>query len=432
MSRRYTFFKTLRERGWPPADSAGQGWPVVGIDVGGIAKGFGRQAELKYHMAIEAMRTTGYQAIGLGAADLQLPAEEVLAAIAPVNNQPSPFLSANVGLLDFDDSVLAPMRVIDVAGKKLGITAVLGKSFHNQINNPAIKLADPEEALARRMPALKQQAEFLILLAYATKQESIALAQKFPDFDLVVTSGGPAEPPAQSEEAVKGGARLIEIGEKGMYAIVLGMYDEPRRVIRYQRVPLDSRFALSPEMRALMTVYQDQVKTHYERAPLRPLPHPLKDTNGRFVGTDKCKSCHEESYQVWKKSKHSQALASLSNANPPRDFDPECISCHVVGWHPTKFFPYESGFAGMAKTPHLANVGCEDCHGPGQTHVDAELLATDKKLLNIGRKSVHITKDEAADPTSKKQNCFSCHDLDNSPEFKFKDYWPFVEHHEKE
>ena len=422
MSRRYSLFKTLRQ----------QGWPVVGIDVGGIAKGFGRQAELKYQIAIEAMRTTGYQAIGLGAADLQLPAEEVLAAIAPVNNQTSPFVSANVGLFEFDESVLSSTRILDVAGKKLGITAVLGKSFHHQINNPSIKLTDPEEALARRLPGLKQQADLLILLAYATKQESVALANKFPDFDLVITSGGPAEPPAQSEEAVKGGTRLIEVGEKGMYAIVLGVYDEPRRVIRYQRVPLDSRFAASGEMRTLMAAYQDQVKKTYDRSPLRPLPHPMKDVGGRFVGTEKCQSCHEESYAVWKKSKHSQAFASLQQANPPRDFDPECVSCHVVGWHPTKFFPYEGGYVGLAKTPQLTNVGCETCHGPGEAHAAAELLASDKVRLEVGRKSVHLTKEEAADPTSKKQNCYSCHDLDNSPEFKFKDYWPLVEHYEKE
>ena len=48
------------------------------------------------------------------------------------------------------------------------------------------------------------------------------------------------------------------------------------------------------------------------------------------------------------------------------------------------------------------------------------------------RKSVKITKEESADPNSRKQNCWSCHDLDNSPEFKFDLYWPYVKHYEHE
>lgn len=422
MSRRYTMFQTLRA----------QGWPVVGLDVGGIAKGFGRQAELKFQITVEGMRKMGYSAITLGTVDLQLPAEEVLAATAPVNNQPSPFLSANVGLFVFDEATLAQSRVIVAGDKRLGVTAVLGKAYQKRINNESVKMLDPEAALAKIVPLLKQKADYLILLAHASKEESIELGRKFPQFDLVVTAGGPAEPPAQAEEIRKGGTRLIEVGEKGMYAVVLGMFDDPRQPLRYQRVTLDSRFATSRDMRALMAAYQDQLRTlGLAGLGIRALPHPHKDVNGQFVGNEKCKSCHEESYKVWKKSGHSRAYASLIQADPPRNFDPECVSCHVIGWHPTKFFPYQSGYMDLEKTPKLINVGCEDCHGPGETHVAAEMGA-DKAAQDKARKAILITKAEAADPTSKRANCFSCHDGDNSPEFKFETYWPHVEHHEKE
>jgi hypothetical protein len=36
-----------------------------------------------------------------------------------------------------------------------------------------------------------------------------------------------------------------------------------------------------------------------------------------------------------------------------------------------------------------------------------------------------VTKEE-----SEKQQCATCHDLDNSPDFDFKTYWPDVEHYE--
>ena len=156
-----------------------------------------------------------------------------------------------------------------------------------------------------------------------------------------------------------------------------------------------------------------------------------KETNGGYVGTENCVACHEESAKIWRKSEHCRAFSVLEHAEPPRNYDPECISCHVVGWNPGKFFPYETGYLNEKKTPKLINVGCEDCHGPGQAHVQAE-SGHDAALQKAARKTVAITEAEAADPTSKRQNCYSCHDLDNSPEFNFKTYFPLIEHHESE
>ena len=45
------------------------------------------------------------------------------------------------------------------------------------------------------------------------------------------------------------------------------------------------------------------------------------------------------------------------------DRDPECVICHVIG------LGSEGGFVTEEKTPHLAGVGCENCHGPGSGHV---------------------------------------------------------------
>jgi hypothetical protein len=425
MSRRYTMFQTLRA----------QGWPVIGLDVGGVAKGFGRQAEMKFQFALEAMRKTGYDAIGLGTADLQLPTELVLAEVGTVNNQPTAFVSANVGLFAFDEATLARTKVIPAGGRKIGVTAILGKGYQKQVNNATVKLIDPEPAITAVLPILKQKADLLVLLAYASRDESLELARKFPDFDLVVTAGGAEEPPAQAQELRRSGrtdgTRFVEVGEKGEYAVVLGVYDDPRRPVRDQRVTLDSRFAPSRQMFALMEAYQDQLKAvGLEGLGIRPLDHPLAETNGRFVGNEACKDCHQESYRVWRKTAHAHAFSSLLQAKPPRQYDPECVSCHVVGWNPQKFFPYKSGYLSQEKTPKLVNVGCEDCHGPGQKHADAEAGA-DKALQEKLRKAVRISEEEARDPTCRKQNCYTCHDLDNSPEFDFKLYFPLVEHHEE-
>ncbi len=427
MSRRFSLFRQLRQ-------DKEYGWPVVGLDVGGIAKGFGKQAELKFQISVNAMSEMRYSAVTLGLSDLHLPTAEVMALTMPADaKNTTMFVCGNVGLFAFDESLLPRTKLIVTGYKTIGVTAVLGKTYMEQLaGNTDLKMNNPEKLLDAAVPLLKSRANYLVLLAHTTGKEAIELANKYPDFNLVVCSDGGAEPPMGSEEIRKGGTKLIEVGEKGMYAVVLGMFDDPQQPLRYQRVTLDSRFPPSPEMLALMGAYQGQLKElGLSGLGIRPLPHPLKPVNGDFVGTDACKNCHEESYRVWKKTPHSHAFATLQNAAPPRNYDPECISCHTVGWNPTKFFPYQSGYLSEKETPKLTNVGCENCHGPGQLHVRAENHGTAAEQV-AARKAVRITKEEMADPNSRKQNCWSCHDLDNSPEFKFDLYWPYVKHYEQE
>jgi len=430
MGRRHSLFKKLRQE---------KAWPVIGIDVGGTAKGYGRQAEIKFHRMADGMKQMGYDAIGLGMTDLRLNTLELLSDVA----KPSAYLSANVTLFG-DETQTEKTKILDAAGVKIGITSVLGNQERRAINNPDVSTTDAVAALEKVVPELNSQADLLILLAHANLKETGELAARFPDFDLIVTAAGGDEPPREAAVIPQSKALLIEVGQKGMYAIVLDVLDvdSPRPLRhRYHRVPLDAQLADSPDMKMLMRVYQEELQRlgfrelgipTGDRAP----PHPQKETLGKFVGSKECMDCHEASYDVWKKTGHAKAFETLVELDPPRQFDPECISCHVIGWHPTKYFPYEGGYEsydgdeakGLAKTPHLINVGCESCHGPGGAHVAAEMgsdLALQRKL----QEAVVVTKEEVQDHTSDKY-CRSCHDLDNSPEFDFETYWPKVEHYE--
>jgi hypothetical protein len=416
ISRRHTFFEQLR----------GQGWPIVCMDLGGISKGFGRQAELKFQTTVEALKRMGYHAIGLGSSDLRLPGAELLSVAKGVDNQQSPFISANVGLFTFDPPMIDPYRVVAAGGMKIGITAVLGTAEQKLVQNGDVLKEDPTKKLAEILPKLRKEADYLVLLAFASTEECTRLARRFPEFKVVVTAGGGPEPPAEPA-LIDGKTLLVEVGEKGMNAIVLGLYDDAQRPWRYQRVPLDSRFKNSHEMRMLMESYQDQLKSlGYAGLGLRAVPHPQKKLMGGFVGSEKCEACHTESYRIWKKSGHARAYQTLASLSPPRNVDPECIACHVIGWHPQEWFPYEGGFDTHDTTPKLINVGCESCHGPGAAHAAAELADNNEKLQGTLRKAMTVTKDEAH-----QRMCLTCHDGDNSPDFKFETYWPHVEHYEK-
>ena len=65
LSRRQNFLTALKSAGWH----------VVAVDLGGLVKRFGRQAEVKYQSIADGLRQMGYSGIGFGPADLRLPAD---------------------------------------------------------------------------------------------------------------------------------------------------------------------------------------------------------------------------------------------------------------------------------------------------------------------------------------------------------------------
>ncbi len=420
LSRRHTMIEQLR----------GRGWPLLCVDVGGLSKGYGIQAELKFQTTVDAMKKMGYQGIGFSPNDLRLPVDSLVAVAAGSEDNPSPFVSADVGLLGFDAEITSQWRVVDVGGVKVGVTSILGKHFQKELAGGDIEFVDPQVALAGIVPEMKKHCKLMILLAYDTRENSIELSKKFPEFAVVVTAVGPPVPPAEPTLIDETKALLVEVGEKGMDAIVLGLYVDAEQPYLYQRVPLDSRFAASKDMKNLMKAYQEQLKTlGLAGMAIKPVTHPAHGVNGEFVGSVACEDCHEPSYDVWKKSSHAKAWSTLVHADPPRNFDPECISCHVVGWHPTNHYPYKGGFLSEKLTPKMIDVGCESCHGPGGAHVKAE-NGNDEALQLRMQKAVRVTKEEARKHAEK--GCRNCHDLDNSPDFDFETAWPKVEHTESE
>lgn len=425
LSRRHTMIQELAERGWP----------LLAVDVGGQIRRFGRQAEIKFQTTAEALKTMNYEAIGFGPDDLRLPTEELVAAVADAEGNESPFVSANVALFGFDAELTPRYRVVEREGYRVGITAVLGDRHAESIQKDDIEILTAAEALEAVLPALREEADFLVLLAYANAAEAAELAEQFPEFGIIVCAEGTDEPPSQPQ-VVADDSWLVDVGSKGMYAAVVGLFTSGAETARYQRVPLDARFEDSPAMHELMVAYQGQLRElGWEGLGLHPSTHPRglrgsDELEGQFASVETCKNCHRKAYEVWEKSGHAHATASLVKLDPERQFDPECVSCHVTGWNPQEYFPYETGYESMELTPHLAGNSCENCHGPGAAHVAAETArGADRNLARRDqlRQEMRLTKASAEEHV-----CARCHDADNSPDFNFERYWPKVEHRGKD
>jgi hypothetical protein len=433
LMRRHTFLKSLE-------DEAGLGWPaVLAVDLGNLVGRYGWVAEQKYDIAVKALRTMNYEAIGFGPDDLRLGPDALLLASAESEGR---FVAANLAISNWDVSPTSRYRVVERGGHRVGITAVLGKKYADGILEREIVKKPAAEALAEVLPKLAaERCDVLILLSHATMEETKELIKRFPKFDIVVSAGGPDEPPLTEEKVPGTSTWLIESGRKGMYLQVVGLFDDARAPRRFQRVPVDARFKDSPDIRKLMVELQKRYKDNYmvgekakgrsgwEGLGIRPLPHPRGQA---FAGSDSCADCHTKAYAVWSKTPHAHATKTLEKLDIPRQYDPECLSCHVTGWEPQKYFPFRGGFESLAKTAHLAANGCENCHGPGQRHVDietgtAEATAAEKASA---RQQMRVTIAQA-----KASICAACHDLDNSPDYVkhgFDAYWPKVEHKGKE
>jgi hypothetical protein len=427
LARRQSLLNDLRDK---------RKWNVVPIDVGSQSKRFGRQSEIKFQRTADALRTMGYQAVSLGADDLRLTAGELFAATNP-DEKPSIFVSANVAILgrEFQPTY----KIIEAGGKKIGITSVLGDTYEQKLAGDEL-IHEPALAALEKVSAelQEQNCDLYVLLCHANLEESRKLAAATALFDLVITAGGVGEPTLELEEIVGMKTKMAQVGTKGMYTGVIGLFaGEGKNRLRYQRVPLDDRWKDSPAMLQLLADYQDQLKNlGFAELGLKPQPHP---SGLSYVGSEKCGECHTQAFAIWEKTPHAHATESLvkppnERGDIPRHYDPECLSCHVTGWEPQKYFPFATGYLSLEQTPLLKQNGCENCHGPGSAHVAAESGAEQLMEAEIQKRRDAMKLPLAGGVAEKK--CMECHDLDNSPDFHlkgaFEKYWKEVEHKGKD
>jgi hypothetical protein len=345
-------------------------------------------------------------------------------------------VSANVAVLGRE---LQPQTiVVEKGGKRIGVTAILGAKFEERLRGDELVHEPPLAALKKAADELAaQKCDFLVLLAHAPLDEARQLAGQVPIFDLVVASGETILPSDKLEKVPETKTRLMQVGLKAMYVGIVGIFDDSQNKIRYESVPLDARFADSPEMLKLLADYQDQLKDlGFEGLSIKPQPHP---SGRRFVGSETCGQCHTKAFEKWKSTTHATATDLLvtppnSRGSIARHHDPECLSCHVTGWDPQQFFPYDSGYLSLEKTPQLQHNGCENCHGPGSAHVAAENGDGNPPAETIAKLRTAMKLPLADDVAQRK--CIECHDVDNSPDFHkdgaFEMYWKEIEHRGKD
>ena len=199
------------------------------------------------------------------------------------------------------------------------------------------------------------------------------------------------------------GIPVIFPGEKGKMVKKFSLSDGS-----YTSLAVLDTYEEDPKLKTIVDQFYQKVssdpelqKGHHKLFANDPHDKLVTEGKNRYVGSENCKSCHEAEYRQWKSTSHASAFDILLEKK--RDFVPDCVVCHSVG------FGYPEGYEISKRQKWLKGVGCESCHGAGLNH------ARNPSKSNIAR---------AVDQS----RCMSCHNAEHSPGFNYVAFTPLVNH----
>jgi hypothetical protein len=433
LERRYNFMKSLITE---------RGWPLAALDLGDIAQRSGPQTLVKYAYSMRALNRLNYAAVGIGYNETALPLIEALSEYSL--NNPSPrVLAANllnrvqnfpaqpgesmVGtwLTITSDMISAKAGQPKGSLPRIGVVGVVAESVAKQVQDPTVRFAGVNKELTNVLTQLQPtQPELLVLLFQGSPVEAGKCAADFPQFRVIVCLSPEDEPPAAPDHV--GNTMIVRLGHKGRYVGAVGVYRPTKadaaRELHYELVRLGPEYetpagkdADNPILK-ILDDYARDVKGGNYLANYPKSEHPIQRQfpTATYVGSEKCKECHKTAYKTWKESPHARAYASLEQAQRPshRQYDGECVVCHVTG------FEYRGGYANETATAHLKNNGCENCHGPASLHIQ-QMRAGQKNDQMLALMNPYKTKPgETPEERERRinrldQSCQKCHDTDN-------------------
>lgn len=344
------------------------------IETGGTVEGTGRQDQMKAEAIAETMKLVKVAAINFGLEEARL--------------------GVQLGHLSGNAMVatgLEPATMQTHRFKKSGPFLIGGIDPRRQELASATKAVvdDVDSSVQALLDEAKAAGLVPVLMTRGDAGHAETLAKKHSALRLIVcsTKSSPYEVPKEVGDTL-----IVTPGEHGKF--VLRMEWDGKRFTNYKFVTLGPEYADDEQAQEVYMAYLSRV-TREDLLSMVP-----RSGSPKYYGNALCISCHSAEGRIWKESAHAHALATLEKEG--HDRDPDCVACHVVGLNTT------TGFKDRKVTPNLTDVGCESCHGPGETH---RLNPAKNKMGLVGEKS-----------------CMPCHTTENSPNFDFETYWAKIKH----
>ncbi len=144
----------------------------------------------------------------------------------------------------------------------------------------------------------------------------------------------------------------------------LGQPSVPQKgsFFRYRLQEVREKLGTEARVRSRLDSYYKRVNEHNREAFKDRKPEPVAANQSGFVGVEQCTACHAEERAFWDKTGHAKAYATLAKAH--KQFNLECVGCHVTGYE-------KPGGSTVTHVAGLESVQCEVCHGPGSRHIAA-------------------------------------------------------------
>jgi len=377
------------------------------VDVGDALAGPADYERIQYGYIQQAFALLGYDALNIGQREAGLSAAQLrdLKTHAPL-----PMLSANL----LDKATGAPLfdgyKIVERGHWRVALVGVLdGRSIGENLGE-GLTVEDMDVTLGRLLPQLKGRADTIVLLAFADEAALTHLARQFYELDIIL--GGKVSQPSQ--HLVKENRSLIlattnESRAAGLLQVAWGGPHQlhPQRgevQLVNELIPQDATVA------RLAMAYRDEIR-HTKLAIDNPATLqadmvPGVKPHNTYAGSQSCAQCHPTAFRVWHETGHAHAFAVLTAFGA--DADPNCISCHTVGFGTASGYRREAG----AASPFI-DVGCESCHGPGSEHVQMRSAG--------GEVTAHFRPVGAGD-------CQKCHHGEFSRPFDYNEFWPVIAH----
>lgn len=82
----------------------------------------------------------------------------------------------------------------------------------------------------------------------------------------------------------------------------------------------------------------------------------------QYAGAQVCSECHQDTHTTVMSTRHTGAFTDSRFVAQGGQTNTACLACHSVG------YGLPTGFVNGTRTPQLAGVQCENCHGPAGNH----------------------------------------------------------------
>ena len=324
------------------------------------------------------------------------------------------FISANLLSSQSGDLLLDPYLIKAVSLTPTAPSFRIGfigfsVQGHSSGHGEEYRWEDPSISARRWLPELRRKCDFVIALACMPIGDAIQLAIDNSGIDLILNGfeHQSAMPPIQVSQSTIASAEdeAKSLGEL-RFSVKSGRAD-----VQPLNHRLTQQVADDPDIAAFMVKAKAEISARQSELALSTAhshTHGHTHTHGgiqsvavsNFVTSQTCGSCHVDALAVWEASAHAHAIDILKREK--KEFDTQCVVCHVTG------SGQPGGFEDLYRTAHLANVQCEACHGQGREHSQQPTVV---KMKPLG-------------PSS----CVTCHNRSNSPEFEFVSYWESIQH----